>query len=88
MLAVPSISHVLTDAVLAELPEWTALPLVASLAGVPLACTEDMGSHHLIVQDGHSREKRTRVSLNVLADPAPDYHPHEPATDTRETGKG
>lgn len=34
------------DAALAELPEWTALPLVASLAGVPLACTEDTGSHY------------------------------------------
>lgn len=62
MLAAPSTSCVLTCAVLVELPEWTALPLVASLAGVPLACTEDMGSHYLNVQDGDSREKQTRVS--------------------------
>lgn len=62
MLAAPSTSRVLTDAALAELPEWTALPLVASLAGVPLACTEDTGSHYLNVQDGDSREKHTRVS--------------------------
>lgn len=62
MLAAPSTSRVLTYAALAELPEWTARPLVASLAGVPLACTEDMGSHHLNFQGGESREKQTRVS--------------------------
>lgn len=62
MLAGPSTSSVLTYAVLAELLEWTALPLVASLAGVPLVCTEDMGSHYLNDQDGVSREKQTRVS--------------------------
>lgn len=62
MLAAPSTSRVLTYAALAGLPGWTAQPLVASLAGVPLACTEDMGSHHLNVQDEDNRGKQTGIS--------------------------
>lgn len=75
MLAAPSTHPDLTYAALAGLPEWTALPPVASLAGVPLACTEDTGSHSLNVQDGDSKEKQTRVSWDVLAEPAPDLPP-------------
>lgn len=38
-----------------------------------------MGSRYLDVQDGESREKETRVSWDVLADPAPDLPPEKPS---------
>lgn len=86
-----STSCVLTCAALAEPPEWTARPPVASVACVPLACTEDMGSHYLDIQDGDSMEKETRVRWGVLADPAPGLPPEKPSGAShrhRETGKG